>query len=206
MDCIDDDQHVGVWKNSIFAKVTRIDMNEYDNDDDAEFISHHNTNGYTPTTSSSVQQSAQPSRSNATPARSHPISTTQKDQQPVTSQNPEPLLGFDDPSPASLPSSVSTSENNLLDVGIESSGGNPTQGPEGSLLDMTAPSSNHSIGSSGHTASDFLGMTTTTTSQPPQAKRQPTYQPSKPPPPAPSGNGTALNNAFRGPFGDLEWK
>jgi len=209
MDCTDDDQHVGVWKNSIFAKVTRIDMNNAnDPDDEAESAPHHSTSDYTPTTSSSIRQSAKPSRSNAVPARTHPIPTTQDNQQPATSQNPEPLIGFDDPSPASLPSSVSTSENNLLDVGIESANGTSTQEPEGSLLDMTAPSSNHSINSSGHTASDFLGMTTTTTSQPAQAERQPTYQPSlsKPPPPPPANNGSALNNAFRGPFGDLEWK
>eukprot|EP01083_Nonionella_stella_P056081 147874_1 len=36
MDCVDDDQHVGVWRNTIFAKVTRINMDDYD--DDADFV------------------------------------------------------------------------------------------------------------------------------------------------------------------------
>lgn len=207
MDCVDDDQHVGVWKNAIFAKVTRIGMND-DDEDEADFVPQHNSNGYAPTQSSPSRQSTPSTRSTTAPTstRTHPPQPTA-----TASENPEPLLGFDDPSPASMPSSVSTSENNLLDVGAESVGG--AQGPEGSLLDMTAPSSynsssNHSIASSGHAASDFLGMTASPTTQPITAEPKPTYKASvpKPTPPPPVSNGGALNNAFKGPFGDLEWK
>jgi len=136
MDCVDDNQHVGVWRNGIFAKVTRINMD--DDDDDEDFAEYDNSNNhahYMPQTS--VTSPSQPS-----PKHKAAVVT-----QPVESD----ILGvFDDSVPAQQDPTPPSSSGNLLDH--PSLAGNSQNND---LLNMgNSPQYSKSDG-----ASVFLGMT-----------------------------------------------
>lgn len=201
MDCVDDDQYVGVWQNSIIAKVTRISV-EDDDDDDSDFPVSTPNDRVTHSAPPSVHHSAAPS-----PSQSLHGAGSSSDQ----------LLGvFDEPSP---PPSTHTSTGNLLDVPTAPPTAPPVSG-EASLLDMSAPAAPHTT-TSHH--DDFLGMTapapspTATRGYVPQQPQQtmPVRQPQRAPvlprpkpPPTNNQQGNAFNNFSnsQGPFGGLEWK
>jgi len=223
MDCTDDSQHVGVWRNTIFAKVTRINM---DDDDDDDFHAPAAAAPVHAPAPAPAQRRAQHARA---PAPAPPRRAAQpQPQYPPQQQRPTPvpahapsenLLGnyHEHPSTSNL---APSSEGNLF--------GNPNpaaaHGHEGSLLDMNEPAyhSGNSNVSSNSNHDVFLGMT----SQPVQATHTPPVSAplSAPvPAPAPASYGNPLaggaggarlpaqnnaTNAFSksGPFGGLEWK
>ena len=218
MDCVDEDQHVGVWRNTIFAKVTRINMMD---DDDYDFqrersapvahAAHAHAHDRAP-----VQRTAQ----HAAPVAPRAHVAQQQQQQP-TRPAPPPradsanLLGvFDAPAPArtsSHQSSAHSSEGNLLDepVPVQSHYG------EASLLDMHGPTPTTYNTGSASNHDDFLGMTSVHT--PPVSAPVPVHVPA----PAPASYGNPLagqprpvaagnNNPLQtfkktGAFGDLDW-
>merc|ERR1740136_261694 len=144
MDCVDENQHVGVWKNSIFAKVTRISM---DDDDDEDFDDQHEY-----------------AKHNQTVPGHDDRDRRSLNREPIVKPLPVPVPEldkvldiFDDPAPPqginTAPETLSGSMN-LLDhpsLTEVTSNGNLGNG-EGSLLnlDSTAYSKNDS-------ASDFFG-------------------------------------------------
>jgi hypothetical protein len=173
MDCVDDNQHVGVWRNTIFAKVTRISMEDDDDDDDYNFRAAGATNHINAATNGSVPgQNMARSHSNTSSVISNPAgaaasahATMQQSSQPTSSvpaPTPAPtenLLGVFDEPPTS---SSHSSDANFLDVGggVGVGGDVGGGGAEGSLLDMTGPTyynSGSSANNSNH--DDFLGMT-----------------------------------------------
>jgi hypothetical protein len=209
MDCSDDDQHVGVWRNTIFAKVTRINM------DDAEAFYHA-----TPT----------PAATRTTAAPTAPRTTQQipsRAAAPAPRQAPAPVAesgnllgGFDEqptPQQPTYPTRAPSNEGNLLDVPTA-----PQPHREASLLDMHGPTYSAASSENNSTHDDFLGMT----SAPVQTPTPPVSAPVPAPMPvqmqAPSSYGNPLagqaqvrpangnsNNVFssnNGPFGGLNWK
>jgi hypothetical protein len=223
MDCVDNDQRVGVWKNSIFAKVTRISMEEEDEDSDDEFEAHRRQAA---ATNHTQHHHKSPAR-NAAPApqpqqqqqhhHHHPANP------PTSVASESNLLGvFDEPTPTprSAPSS-----GNLLDVPVPSA-----VSGEGSLLDMDTGASSYpaatggggggvGVGSNDHGASDFFGMTAAAPApqqqqqqqqQPTQAQMQQQQQQQQQQymQQTSNGNGNAFNtfSEKNGPFGGLEWK
>ena len=217
MDCVDDNQHVSVWRGGIFAKVTRISL---DNDtfvDDRSSISSNDV--------SSVYKNAEmPSQSVHSSVSTTPPVSRYGASAPVVT---ETLLDvFDAPSTSSNTATTGPS------IAIDLFGGAPPAatnngGAEGSLLDMEAPvytsAVQNNYSSSSH--EDFLGMTVATNSV--NAPPKPTHntvhpmptqpQPSvtmAPPtlqsklPPSRSGSTNAFNTFSQksGPFGDLGWK
>jgi hypothetical protein len=200
MDCVGDSQHVGVWRNTIFAKVTRINMD--DDDEDDEF--------HAPAAAAPVSAHAQRrAQQGAAPPQRTTQQPPQQQQRPAQVRVPaDNLLGvFDE-----HPSSSSSSEGNLLDVPAAAQ----LQRGEGSLLDMNGPTYNSGSSANNSSHDDFMGMT----SQPVQATSTPPVSapvPAAAPAPASYGNplagggarsGAPQNNAFSksGPFGGLEWK
>jgi len=193
MDCVGDTQHVGVWRNTIFAKVTRINMD----DDDDDF--------HVPAAAAPVPA---PVQRRAQHAVAPPQRATQQppQQRPSHARAPvDNLLGVFDEHPSSAPSS----EGHLLDVPAAA-----PPGGEGSLLDMHGSTYNSGSSANNSNHDDFLGMT----SQPVQATSTPPVS-APVPAPAPASYGNPLvgggarsgpppNNAFSrsGPFGGLEWK
>lgn len=203
MDCVDDSQYVGVWQNSIIAKVIRISVEDDDDDDDSDFP--------VSTPNERVTHSAPPSvHHSAAPSPNHSLHGT--------GNSSDQLLDvFDEPSP---PPSTHTSTGNLLDVPTAAPPKAPPVSGEASLLDMSAPAAPHTT-TSHH--DDFLGMTAPAPSptpargyvphQPQQTMpvRQPQRAPVLPrpkPPPTNNQQGNAFNNFSnsQGPFGGLEWK
>ena len=205
MDCVDDNQHVGVWRNTIVAKVTRINMDDDGGEEDILYANGGQTAAPAPVPVRQSQQQPPPAQSRPVPSR--PTS------QPAPAEGD--ILGvFEEPAAPSGPAT-----GNLLDQGQPSM----THG-EGSLLDMTggsyndAPSSN---GGSNH--SDFMGMTataapvpaTTPTAAPIPAaptsgsygarpmSQQPNIAQKVQPPRSGNAAGLSLNNS--GPFGGLNW-
>jgi len=229
MDCVQDDQHVGVWKNSIFAKVTRISMD----DDDDNFDNGHQTSTYAPhnvTNGHAAPGNAQIRR---------PVA--QRRQQPAVTQKAPPSVAedklldvFDDPTPTrrttAAPPAV-TDSMNLLDHPALTEPANHGHGhghlnapghgsSEGSLLNM-----DHDTYQKTDSASDFLGMTATSPTPPVPVAQQPVapVRHSNPTSPTymnqPQGQsmnqpqGQSMNaNGFsayppkNGAFGGLEWK
>eukprot|EP00555_Chaetoceros_dichaeta_P010771 CAMPEP_0198264120 /NCGR_PEP_ID=MMETSP1447-20131203/14896_1 /TAXON_ID=420782 /ORGANISM="Chaetoceros dichaeta, Strain CCMP1751" /LENGTH=296 /DNA_ID=CAMNT_0043952969 /DNA_START=103 /DNA_END=993 /DNA_ORIENTATION=+ len=226
MDCVQDDQHVAVWKNSIFAKVTRISMDDDDDDDEDNF-----DNGHQPTYAphNVTNGHAAPRQ---VPVR-RPVA--QQRQQPAVTQMAPPSVAedklldvFDDPTPTrrttAAPPAVTNSMNlldhpSLTEPTNHGHGHGHVQGhghgnSEGSLLNM-----DHDTYQKTDSASDFLGMTATA---PAPAAHVPVAQQAIPParqsnPTSPTfmnqPQGQNMNgNAFsayppqNGPFGGLEWK
>lgn len=214
MDCADDDQHVGVWRNTIFAKVTRISMD--DDEDVADFQDAGPAHVTVPAAAHTTRQS-----SARTPA-ARPPSTRAPAPAPVPAAAPDILGVFDEqPRAQPQPSSnghASSSSANLLGVPSPNTG-QTHGGGEGSLLDMNGPA--YSAGGSSHSSNhnDFLGMTAGPVGQTPDPSA-----PTPVPVQAPSSYGNRMagqqqgrpaaanNNAFNtfsnnnGPFGGLEWK
>jgi hypothetical protein len=207
MDCVDDNQHVAVWRGGIFAKVTRISMDADASEERSFSGSNETTNGY-----KNVEIPAASVHSS--------ISTT-----PVVSQHGAPaqvateilLDVFDTPSVSS--STVSSNPSSVADP-LSLFGGAPSAPvngavAEGSLLDMDAPvySSAQPNSYSSSTHSDFLGMTVTATpangaqvTNPPTLVRP--MAPQTKLPPSRSGSTNAFDSFTQksGPFGDLGWK
>lgn len=226
MDCVDDNHHVSVWRGGIFAKVTRISLDQDAFVDERSSISsNEGSSGYKNVEMPS--QSVHSSVSTATPGFSQHGTST-----PVVT---ETLLDvFDAPSvsSSSVPSVPSANTDPLsLFGGIPTvSAAVPANGAtEGSLLDMDAPlypSSSSSSAQRNYSTSahvDFLGMTVTATPsndvnapRPNSTVLPMTNQPpiTMPPaiqsklPPSRSGSTNAFNTFSQksGPFGDLEWK
>lgn len=213
MDCVNDDQHVGVWRNTIVAKVTRINMEEDDDDFGAhrkQYQQPQQQQHRVPTAPTSNQRStSQSSRTQSQSMHRHNSAGAEPPAAPTpvvaASDN---LLGLDDATrPAhTTPSSAPTSNGSLLDVGNNG---------EGSLLDMNGPTSySNNVQNTSH--DDFLGMTSTPVSTTTPAAPVPAPAPSSYGMPRPAnGHTTATskpNKAFEtfanksGPFGGLEWK
>lgn len=200
MDCVNDTQHVGVWRNTIVAKVTRINMDDYDED-----FHHHTTNGNAATHTTAA--TATPQR--RTPQR-HPS------QPRATAQPPAPSSAPVRPAPPTVHVSDNLLglDNNTHPVPTATA---PSSG-EGSLLDMNI--SEPIQVSSSH--DDFLGMTSAPVQPSPSSvpvPAVPTTTTTTPSAPNSYGNqqGRKANNpragkAFdtfaqqSGPFGGLEWK
>lgn len=203
MDCVDENQNVGVWKNSIFAKVTRISMDDA-NDDEEDYDDEHEYEKYNQTVPGHADQ--------------HRRSLNQEPiVKPPAPEVDKVLDIFDDPTPTptqginTLPETIHGSMN-LLDhpsLTAVTSNGNG----EGSLLnlDSTTYSKNDS-------ASDFLGMTATAAPVP-RAKADPTPTLVQPNPQTymaqphrqphiQNNNGNTFQSypPQNGPFGGLEWK
>lgn len=219
MDCVNDDQHVGVWRNTIVAKVTRINMDDYDED-----FHHHTTNGngngnsnaatHTTTATATPQRRApqrHPSQPRATAQPPAP-STAPIRPAPPTVHLSDNLLGLDD-NVHHHPAPTTTTRHNTHPAPAATA---PSSG-EGSLLDMNL--SGPVQASSSH--DDFLGMT----SAPVQSARSSVPVPAVPTttttPSAPNSYGNQqgrksntprAGKAFdtfaqqSGPFGGLEWK
>ena len=208
LDCSNDNQHVGVWRNTIVAKVSRISMD--DEDDDVDFPRQSARNGQTSAAPVQTQPQRPPVRHTAQPQQQRRAAP------PVSAPAPAPvpasdnLLGFDDNK------SPPPSNGSLLDVDNHAPA--PRSAGEGSLLDMHGPSYNGSTGNIHATSShdDFLGMTSTpvaTAPTPAPAPVAPAPSSYGMPPNSVSNGGAARpNKAFdtfaakTGPFGGLEWK
>lgn len=132
MDCVDNTKPVPYWRNSIIAKVTRIqmDVEEYHYEEPQQTYSngvHHNQAHVAP-----------------------PPSVSTPNPQPVPPPDTENLLNvFDHPTPVAAP----TPPSNLFDMDHPST---HTSSSTGSLLDMDAPPTAHPVTSNPH--SDLLGM------------------------------------------------
>lgn len=213
MDCVNDNQHVGVWRNTIVAKVTRINM-----EDDADFTRHR-------------QQSRQNGTATAAPVAANTANNAPPKRPPVQHSSSKGRAAPPAPAPASAPVPTSASEDIL---GLDSNRHPPARNEslldvpaarssEGNLLNMGGPASYNASVNLQASASqdDFLGMMST-----PVTSSAPAPVPVPTPAPAPttpssynmqhssSSNGMAQkpNKAFEtfaqqsGPFGGLEWK
>lgn len=204
MDCVDPDQHVGVWRNSIFAKVTRINME----DEEEEFMHR----GLQPPViqQQQAQRPAQPQQ------RVSPVSHTVSAPSPAIAAADTNLLGVFDVSDPHT-SSVGVSEGDLL--GASSGASHHSSYPsEASLLDMNGPSTHAGMSNSIH--SDFLGLNSTPLPTPPVSGNAPVNmnQPqrmnmnninggSPVKMNAPTNSFSASTSSFHsdGPFGGLNW-
>lgn len=217
MDCSEDNQRVGVWKNSIFAKVTRINMDEDDDFDEEEsdsgyqYATHHSTNGH-----------ARPGHDQIRKQATHEPTIAQMPvEEPVPAPVPEAdiLDVFDKPTPhhqtaTQHPVSAASDSINLLDPHPSSlTDVHNNANGEGSLLNLDT-TTYEKVDS----ASDFLGMTATAAPvQPTHATSSasqvqpaaPTYM-SQPQhhPNIQNSNGNSFQTfaSQNGPFGGLEWK
>lgn len=233
MDCVDNDQHVGVWRNTIVAKVTRINMDD-EGEEDGDFMMAAPVAAPSPSYANGHGHGHGHAPSPAPVRRQTPAAAARRSapSQPVPQPSPAPaaaegdILGvFEEPA----------ATGNLLDQGQPSS---MTHG-EGSLLDMTggaynngnAPNSSNGT-SSNH--NDFMGMTATTVaapvpapvpapipaapssgnygagvgrpmSQQQQHQQQQKHVPQKVQAPR-SGNAAGLSLNSSGPFGGLNWE
>jgi len=217
MDCVDNDQHVGVWRNTIFAKVTRINMDDYD--DDADFARPRSV----PTrTASSHSHSNENGIHHSVPASTRAAPAPVPARQPVH-QQPQPTptrvqVPTRAPAPAAAP------EANLLG-GFDAA---PSASQDGDLLGTSLPTApvasgglldmNMDNGASGHSSSlhdDFMGMnmdSTPVTSPPvsggPVSGGSNMSGMQQQAPPMARPNTTGQPNAFStnaGPFGGLNW-
>mmetsp|Transcript_18607 Transcript_18607/g.26200 ORF Transcript_18607/g.26200 Transcript_18607/m.26200 type:complete len:320 (-) Transcript_18607:109-1068(-) len=192
MDCVDDNQNVGVWRNAIFAKVSRIGI-----DDDESYVQTANnipaSAATRPRSANNAPQRASAPPQSAVPTRSNP---------PPPPNTSNSLLGaFDEAPPqataaAATPpvtttTTTTTTESDLLGVGTAPVSTATPIHPSGSLLDMDGPttttissSSSNNMSHSAH--DDFLGMTASPTVQTthPQVAQPPPIQ-SLPPPQQP---------------------
>lgn len=135
LDCVDDLQPVPTWKSTIIAKVTRIGIEDDEEDEDDEVYPRSTAPSSTPV---------------AAPAPSHPNHQHSHSSGSVTS-----LDIFDGPVPSiqsqhSMSAPPSTSS--LLDSHVA-----PLAAKESSLLDMGAPAYSTQTSSAPH--ADFFGMT-----------------------------------------------
>lgn len=175
MDAVDDSEPVPVWQGSIVAKVTRVGMEDDDDDEFDEDFARAESNF------SSASVHSAPLKPAPEPA-------------PVPSvQTSDSLLGaFDDP-PAPAPaapaassaSSVHSSTENLLDVDHHT----PAPASGGSLLDMDHLGTSNSYRGSGANTptsdhNDLLNMAAPMPQQPAQQRPQPMQQ-GRPPQQAP---------------------
>jgi hypothetical protein len=218
MDCTDDSQHVGVWRNTIFAKVTRINM------DDDDFHEPAAAAPVPAPTQRRAQHAPAPAPSRAQPPQQQypPQQQQHQHQHPTPARASENLLGDYHENP-SVSSSGHTSEGNLFGDSAPAPVSTHSHGhgreSEGSLLDMNGPtyhSGNSNSNNSNHDV--FMGMTSAPSPSPPVSAPVPAQVPAPAPnsygnPLAGNGNGSgarppAQHNAFSksGPFGGLEWK
>lgn len=220
MDYVDENQRVGVWKNSIFAKVTRISM---DDDDDDDFDDEESDGGHQYASHKAANGHAGPGHDQIRrPVNHEPTVTRQVINPPVPVPESDTLLDvFDKPTPHHQTSPVSrqqpapvamTDPMNLLDhPSLNEVHSNANA--EGSLLNLDTTTYNKV-----DSASDFLGMTATAS---PVHQSQTTPTTTQVQPPAPTyisqphhqPNTQSNNvNTFQsyapqsGPFGGLEWK
>ena len=155
MDCRHDDQPVGVWRNGIVAKVTRISMED---------------NGgyqYTPPPPPATEQAPQIRQQRSTaphPQRASPVSTISQPPQPVhqnihqhQQQQDVNLLGVFDHQPHSHSAPVSSHSSSADLLGNHSGGQAPNSGGE-SLLDFGHDHHHQNSTSSGGYGDDLLGM------------------------------------------------
>mmetsp|Transcript_16309 Transcript_16309/g.19926 ORF Transcript_16309/g.19926 Transcript_16309/m.19926 type:complete len:301 (+) Transcript_16309:78-980(+) len=230
LDCVDDSQHVGVWRNTIVAKVTRINMDD-DSDDDDDFA-HHQTQ---PAANARIQPVANTRASRDPISRQVPAakqtriaSNTNNNPHPPSRQPNPPapaagnLLGLDNHHQHHQAAPLSNGS--LLDV--------DSPAPTASLLDMNGPAYHNTSAPASSSHDDFLGMTSTPVQSP--APSRPTSRTATsasaaqiPVTQAPSSYGAPRHNvsatgsrqqqqqpnkAFEtfanksGPFGGLEWK
>lgn len=205
MDCVDDDQHIGVWRNTIVAKVTRINMDDDDDDDDDDFPKHRNGSSHHVHANTAPAPAPPRGPKQHTPQRQSSRPTPPP---PAPVQPPPNLLGFDDAEPT--PASAPPSNGSLLDD-------NHLNAQPDSLLNLN-DTSGYSSTNLQHQSShdDFLGMTSTPITAPPPVQAQ------APVAPAPSSYGMPQRNASNGrpaqpnkafdtfanqsgPFGGLKW-
>lgn len=201
MDCVDPDQHVGVWKNSIFAKVTRISMTDEGDDDDEDFVRHRQRPEVQQQQNQSVPQPQQRSVSN-----SHPNPGPPPPRAAEPSGADSNLLGvFDGPSAHSS----SAVDGDLLGSGVGASH-HSSYASDASLLDMNGPNTHTDVNTSIH--DDFLGLDATPVPTPPVSGNAPaqTMNMMNNNNNMNTGAATSRNvssSSFRsdGPFGGLNW-
>lgn len=202
MDCVDDSQHVGVWRNTIVAKVTRISMEEEDDDEDFARYNHNDISVHhaVPAAATQHHHRTQPQPVTApSPPATAPA--------PAVSTTSDNLLGFDDHNHKPY-NSAPPSGGSLLDVDHH-----PNNAGEGSLLDMNGPTSYNTNVQHSSSHDDFLGMTSTPVSATPAHASTPAAPASYGMPhPVANNNGNAQrpNKALEtftnsGPFGGLNW-
>uniref|UniRef100_A0A7S1Z6D0 DIX domain-containing protein n=1 Tax=Trieres chinensis TaxID=1514140 RepID=A0A7S1Z6D0_TRICV len=185
LDCVEDDQPVGVWRNSIIAKVTRISFS--DDEDDEDFGRHRSMNGGHVEPAYQAPATQAPVRPQASPAPPAPP-------QPAT----EPTLDiFDHPTPNSAPpshpGSTHSSTGNLLDGLDDAHKPAPKAAPgsANSLLDFTDSHGGHSAASiasppTSGIHNDLMGLTSAPVPQPAAAPTPQThYAPQQATAPAP---------------------
>lgn len=191
MDCVDDNQHVGVWRNTIVAKVTRINMN-----DDADVVDVDQIHRTFDPKMSHSQGNVEQANSHQQPSvHAAPIRPTRTIARLPPSSGEANLLGRFDP-PTSAPG-----DGDLL-------GAPPTSVSGGGLLDMDGPVYGNGVARA-PSHDDFLGMTSTPISSPPQSGSGTTLNPPTPKPILPQSSSQQRQpNVFSnaGPFGGLEWK
>lgn len=194
MDCVDDNQPVPVWQNSIIAKVTRTG---FDDDFDQDFANAGTSRAEAnvPAVPAASAQSSQPRAVAETASMHHSVHSS------------DSLLGaFDDPPApaapaASVASSAHSNTENLLDVDNHPAASAPASG--GSLLDMDhLGGGSYRSGANTPTAEhhDLLNMSAPVPAQPrpthpaqggvmpapvQQQQRQPPMQQGRPPQQAP---------------------
>jgi len=157
MDCIDDSEPVPVWKNSIFAKVTRICVDE----EYVAALAAEPAAALAPTPSSGSTTSR--TELHASPISSPVKPSVQKPTSHQTNSSDSLLGGFDDPPEAVLAASAS---GNLLDVDHH----HPAPASGGSLLDMPSGSSANTPAVSGH--DELLNMSAPILTQSAQSQHQ----------------------------------
>jgi hypothetical protein len=200
MDCVDPDQHVGVWRNSIFAKVTRINMTDEGDDDDEDFVR--------PTQRPAVQQQQNHQNQTAPQPQQMPVSYSRENPVPnataAASGADSNLLGvFDGPSTHSSRSV----DGDLLGGGVGASH-HSSYASEASLLDMNGPATQTDANTSIH--SDFFGLDATPVPTPPVSGNAPVQAMNMMNNNMSAGAATSRNvssSSFRsdGPFGGLNW-
>lgn len=207
MDCVDDSEPVPVWQNSIVAKVTRIGMDDDDDEFDEDFAGAGYSRGQSNVSSASAHS-----------AQSKPVAQTRT--APSVHSSDSLLGAFDDPPAPAAPavppaSSVHSSTGNLLDVDHHA----PAPASGGSLLDMDNLGSATSYQSSGANTptnehSDLLNMSAPMPSQPgparppqggaappPVQQRAPQMQQGRPPQQAPMQGQYPMQYPPQGQYG-----
>lgn len=168
MDCTDDNETVGVWRNTIVAKVTRIGIEDDDDDDDEEFEHHHHH-----ATVSAPAPPAPPQAPAPQPGPDMDIfgdtapsapSSTPSSMPGSTHSSTGDLLGGDEPPPPPAPAAKKGDAENLLHLSFS-----PGHAQSAAAAVAASASSAHS---------DFMGMTSPA---PPTASAQQQAPPPSPP-------------------------
>lgn len=202
MDCVDPDQHVGVWRNSIFAKVTRISMMDEGDDDDEDFVRHRQRPAVQ---QQPIQSAPQPQQRSVSNPRSNPSPPPAANTTGPSGADSNLLGVFDGPS-AHGSNAV---DGDLLGSGVGvGASHHSSYASDASLLDMNGPTTQSDVNTSIH--DDFLGLDATPVPTPPVSGNAPAQAMNMMNHNMNTGAPTTRNissSSFRsdGPFGGLNW-